>query len=263
MSVALQEALRARGFDPGPLDGKVGPRTKRATKDFQRANRLLVDGIAGPRTLAALGLTGAARLDRAAFAKFAPDALPNTYEALAAAIKKYPALGEAVVLDDFLGQCWVESLGFSRLAENLNYSAEALKKNFGRHRISLAEADRYGRTATQKADQRAIANTIYGGEWGKVNLGNIHPTDGWDNRGSGFIQNTGRRNITATGFTAEQLRTDVFAAADAAAQFFISHGCVLPARNGAISQVTKRINGGNSHLVERSQKTAEARAVIR
>ncbi len=50
----LQYALRNAGYDPGPLDGIFGRRTYNALIAFQRANRLTADGIAGPRTWAAL-----------------------------------------------------------------------------------------------------------------------------------------------------------------------------------------------------------------
>jgi hypothetical protein len=51
----LQRALKSAGFDPGPIDGRMGPRTDYAIRRFQAANGLQVDGAAGPRTLRALG----------------------------------------------------------------------------------------------------------------------------------------------------------------------------------------------------------------
>lgn len=51
---AIQTALRARGFDPGPVDGIMGRRTIAAIMAFQRANGLDVDGIVGPATAEAL-----------------------------------------------------------------------------------------------------------------------------------------------------------------------------------------------------------------
>jgi predicted chitinase len=42
----------------------------------------------------------------------------------------------------------------------------------------------------------AIANIIYGGEWGRKNLGNTQPGDGWRFRGGGLPQITGRANYT-------------------------------------------------------------------
>jgi hypothetical protein len=54
----LQIALRERGLYLGPIDAVQGPRTVRAVRAFQRRHRLAVDGIAGPRTRAALGAHG-------------------------------------------------------------------------------------------------------------------------------------------------------------------------------------------------------------
>jgi putative chitinase len=44
------------GFSPGALDGDFGPATLAAVLAFQKSEGLLADGIAGPRTLARLGL---------------------------------------------------------------------------------------------------------------------------------------------------------------------------------------------------------------
>jgi hypothetical protein len=49
-----QEALRVLGFDPGPIDGIAGPRTRAAAEAFQRAEGLTVDGVVGPQTRARL-----------------------------------------------------------------------------------------------------------------------------------------------------------------------------------------------------------------
>ena len=54
----LQVALRARGYDPGPIDGVVGPKTAGAVRAFQRRAGIHADGLAGPRTRARLGRLG-------------------------------------------------------------------------------------------------------------------------------------------------------------------------------------------------------------
>src|SRR4029450_11048682 len=54
----LQIALRQHGLHRGPIDAVQGPKTVRAVRTFQRRHRLAVDGIAGPRTRAALGPRG-------------------------------------------------------------------------------------------------------------------------------------------------------------------------------------------------------------
>ncbi|MFA4842248.1 MAG: peptidoglycan-binding domain-containing protein [Candidatus Omnitrophota bacterium] len=46
----IQIALKNAGFYTGEIDGKVGPMTRRATEEFQKANNLKVDGKVGTQT---------------------------------------------------------------------------------------------------------------------------------------------------------------------------------------------------------------------
>lgn len=97
-------------------------------------------------------------------------------------------------LSHFFSQIKTES-GLKPIDESLNYSVESLLSLFGRHRISVSDAKKYGRIdGKQKANQEMIANILYGGEWGKEKLGNTKPGDGWKYRGRGFKQITGRAN---------------------------------------------------------------------
>lgn len=96
----------------------------------------------------------------------------------------------------FIAQMCYESNYFKTLREGLNYSADSLIKRFSRERISVADAQKYGRTTTHPANQQAIANLIYGGEWGRRKLGNTQPGDGWKFAGKGGKQLTGRDNVT-------------------------------------------------------------------
>ncbi len=50
----VQKALERAGLDPGPVDGRLGKRTKSALKAFQRRNNLRADGIVGEKTWALL-----------------------------------------------------------------------------------------------------------------------------------------------------------------------------------------------------------------
>jgi hypothetical protein len=53
---AIQRMLEAVGHSPGPIDGVAGDQTSAAVKSFQTQEGLTVDGIAGPKTRAALFL---------------------------------------------------------------------------------------------------------------------------------------------------------------------------------------------------------------
>jgi len=55
----LQFLLAKRGFHTLPLDGRFGARTERALRRFQRRSGLIVDGVVGPTTIAALDSSGA------------------------------------------------------------------------------------------------------------------------------------------------------------------------------------------------------------
>ncbi len=50
----VQRALMRAGFDPGPIDGRLGKKTRSAIKAFQRQHGLTADGVVGEKTWAAL-----------------------------------------------------------------------------------------------------------------------------------------------------------------------------------------------------------------
>jgi murein L,D-transpeptidase YcbB/YkuD len=50
----IQAALKNAGFYNGAIDGKIGPGSKRAIEEFQKANGLTADGKVGPKTWSAL-----------------------------------------------------------------------------------------------------------------------------------------------------------------------------------------------------------------
>lgn len=52
----IQTRLKNWGYYKGAVDGIYGSRTKAAVEAFQRKNGLVVDGVAGPATLTAMGL---------------------------------------------------------------------------------------------------------------------------------------------------------------------------------------------------------------
>ena len=56
----LQNALLRAGFDPGGIDGIFGPKTLAALKAFQKHTGIAADGIAGPTTASSLKTFGTA-----------------------------------------------------------------------------------------------------------------------------------------------------------------------------------------------------------
>lgn len=54
---AIQQKLKNWGYYTGAIDGIIGPKSKAAIKAFQKKNGLIVDGIVGPQTLKALGIS--------------------------------------------------------------------------------------------------------------------------------------------------------------------------------------------------------------
>jgi peptidoglycan hydrolase-like protein with peptidoglycan-binding domain len=50
----IQQALKNAGFYQGAVDGKMGPMTREAVKEFQRVHGLTDDGVVGRQTWAKL-----------------------------------------------------------------------------------------------------------------------------------------------------------------------------------------------------------------
>lgn len=170
----------------------------------------------------------------------------------------------AAEIDDFLSQVLHESAMLERMEENLNYSVDALLSKFGRHRISEADARRFGRSGTRAADKVEIANALYGGAWGAANLGNVKQGDGWKYRGSGPIQVTGRANFAEleriTGLplldNPDLLRKPGREALRVCVAWWEGH--VPDAVMGNATRVRKAVNGGTFGLEETSKLAALA-----
>lgn len=162
-------------------------------------------------------------------------------------------------LAGFLSQIGHESGGMATLTESLNYSVDGLLNGFGRHRISESDARKYGRSMEHPANQQAIANLLYGGEFGRKKLGNTEPGDGWRFRGRGLKQLTGRDNYSRCGNAIgenlltfpDRLLAPVNAALSAA-WFWSTNGLNDLADRGDVPAMTKKINGGTKGLAERT-----------
>jgi putative chitinase len=92
----------------------------------------------------------------------------------------------------FLAQILTETGGLRRLDENMNYSAQRIQDVFKvEEQISLSIA----------GDPKRVANYVYGNKLG--NRGR-DTDDGWNFRGSGYIQLTGRYNFRMRGREIDQ-----------------------------------------------------------
>ena len=56
---AAQQALRDQGYNPGPIDGVMGPRTSAAVRDYQTKQGLTASGQLDDATMDKLGVRGA------------------------------------------------------------------------------------------------------------------------------------------------------------------------------------------------------------
>lgn len=157
-------------------------------------------------------------------------------------------------LSHFLAQCSHESGGFKATVENLNYSADGLKKIFPKYFPgNLNES--YARNPEK------IASRVYASRMGN---GPETTKDGFKFRGRGYIQLTGKENYLKFGkFIGEDLisNPDLVATSyplASAAFFFESNKlwaiCDKGADRATVTAVTKRVNGGTIGLEDRILK---------
>ena len=155
-------------------------------------------------------------------------------------------------LAHFLAQCGHESGGFKLVNENLNYSADGLKKIFRKYFAQAGLAESYAR----KPD--LIASRVYGNRMGNGDEGT---RDGYKFRGRGYIQLTGKSNYSEFDKFVDDdilLNPDLVATKYpllSAAWFFHTNNINSVSDKGAtdkvIASVTKRVNGGTIGLQDR------------
>lgn len=174
---------------------------------------------------------------------------------------------------DFIGQCAHESANFTQLNENLNYSAQGLANTWP-NRFAVKGAD--GKpikpyapnelATTIQRNPEQIANNVYADRMGN---GNVESGDGWQFRGRGLIQLTGRANYTAFGSTVDMTPEQVVeyvqtceGAVASACWFWTTNKLNQYADSGDIETMTRRINGGLHGLEDRIAKCKLARQVL-
>jgi putative chitinase len=164
----------------------------------------------------------------------------------------------------WLAQMGHESGDFRFLSENLNYSADALRRVFGRHFPTAEIAAQYHRQPERIAN-RAYAN--------RIGNGPESSGDGWRYRGRGLIQITGRANyrdasIALYGDENVLLREpEILAEPDGAIRsacwFWNSRALNRLADQHDTVGVSRRINGGTNGLSDRQFRYDQALRVLR
>ncbi len=168
----------------------------------------------------------------------------------------------------FLAQVAHESGSFNTLTENLNFSATRLMAVWPKRFPDMAVAAQYA------GNPQKLANYVYANRMGN---GDAASGDGYNFRGRGLIQLTGRSNYQRAG---QQLNLPLLANPDllleprnavlSAAWFWASLGLNELADDKTADDdledfklITKRINGGLNGLTERANLALAIRAKLK
>jgi putative chitinase len=287
----LQQKLTALGFDPKGIDGNFGPGTRAAVIAFQQSKGLQGDGIVGPATMSALqiatdtkapsgGDSGTGPGDDNDQGSAAPAPAPVSTPGLNLAglggkipdtvITQIPetardfSITSNLRLAHFLAQCALESMNFTAVVENLNYSAQRLQQVFPKY-FRNVDVNAYARNP-QKIGSRVYAN--------RMGNGDEASGDGFKYRGRGYIQLTGKNNYQAfSGFIGEDCvaNPDLVATTYplASAAFYFSSNNLWPicdqgTSDATVRKVSVRVNGADppNGLAERLQNFKKFRQAL-
>lgn len=175
----LQQALSSHGFSPGAIDGVYGQGTVAAVMGFQQSDGLLADGIAGPRTLTALGLSDSDVL---------PSAVPGVTVEIVSQMFPVTPIGNIRdnlpgVLSALLGRSIADKPMILMALSTVRAEAECFEPiSEGKSRFNTSPSGHPFDLYDNRKD-----------------LGNLGAPDGDRFKGRGYIQLTGRANYETYG----------------------------------------------------------------
>jgi putative chitinase len=248
---ALQQALQAAGFSPGAIDGSFGPGTEAAVLAFQRSKALAADGMVGPNTATALGLTTIPSV---------PSAIPDVTVQIVSQMFPMTPIGNIranlpPVLDSLVSAKLPDKAMVLMALGTIRAETESFEPiSEGQSRFNTSPSGQPFDLYDNRQD-----------------LGNTGAPDGTNFRGRGFVQLTGRANYTRYAseigvdlVTTPDLANDVQVAATLLARFLGDREDRIREALAASDLATARrlVNGGSNGLERFSDAFNKGMALI-
>jgi len=175
-------------------------------------------------------------------------------------VMEYYEMDSPLRIAGFLSQIIHESGAFNLTKENLNYSADGLRKTFGKYFPTMELANQYARQPEK------IANRVYAN---RMHNGDEASGDGYRFCGRGLIQITGRENYTKFAAALDMsLDSCVIymetpeGACSSAGWFWDTNQLNDYCDSGDFITLTKRINGGTNGIDDRRRVYDQAISLL-